>query len=330
MEKYKEYKWKGLMLDCARHMPSLQYLHKTIDKMAELNLIKFHLHLSDDQGFRFESKKFPKLNAIASFRDETAIGKNFPTKWTNFAPFIGDSQKHGGFYTQEELKKLVVYAKIKGVEIIPEIDIPGHATAILTAYPEFSAGKAPEKVSTHWGIFDNVISDSNESLLFLKELFDEVCEVFNGEHIHIGGDEVPIENYGGNISIQKNILRELSKHLNGKNKNVIMWDEAADVALETGNIIMNWRKLEFGIGQLIKGGKVIFCPNQFFYLDYYQKDPSSEPLAIGGYLPKEIVVGFKLGEDIWEKYGDKILGIQANLWTEYLNTEEKMLNLVIR
>lgn len=322
--KSNKYEWRGLMLDTVRHMPSLDYLYKTVDKLNKLDLNKLHLHLSDDQGFRLEIEKYPKLNTISSFRSETAIDKNFSSKWTNFAPFIGDGKKYGGFYTKKELKSLVEYARGKNVEIIPEVDIPGHMTAILAAYPEFSAGQAPSDVKTYWGIFNNVISDQPESINFLKDIFDEVCEIFTSKYIHIGGDEVPLDNYSNDLNIPQNILREIVNYLNTKNRTVILWDEAASLAIETDSVIMNWRKLEYGINHLIKGGKVIFCPNNFFYLDYYQKDPSTEPLAIGGYLPIEIVSSFKLGKDIIEKYGKSILGIQANLWTEYTNTEKKM------
>lgn len=322
--KHRKYEWRGLMLDCARHMPSINYLYKTIDKMQNLNLNKLHLHLSDDQGFSIEIKKYPKLNTIASYRNETCVEKNFPMPWPPFQKYIGDGKKYGGFYTQDELKKLIKYAKEKGIEIIPEVDIPGHATAILAAYPEFAAGPAPKVPATYWGIFPNVISDSNESINFLKNIFNEIIEIFDSEYIHIGGDEVPLDYYKDDEKILKKILKEIAVYLNSKNKKVIMWDEAGEVALETGNIIMNWRDIKIGMDFVKKGVKTIFCPNEYFYFDYYQHDPVNEPIAIGGYLPIEKVKSFKFPNGFRQKYSENILGLQANLWTEYMQTEEKM------
>jgi hexosaminidase len=305
-------------------MPSLNYLYKTIDKIHELNLNKLHLHLSDDQGFRVEIKKYPKLNTISSFRDETCVEKNFPMPWLPFQKYIGDGKRYGGFYTQDELKKLVKYAKNKGIEIVPEIDIPGHMTAILAAYPEYAAKVSPEKVATYWGIFPFVLSDKNESLDFIKNIFDEVCDIFESEYIHIGGDEVLLENYHGYENMPKKILREIINYLNNKNKKVIVWDEAGELVLNTKNVIMNWRDVNIGLDFVKRGGKVIFCPNEYFYFDYYQHDPANEPMAIGGYLPIEKVVSFDFPGGFRKKYSKNILGLQANLWTEYMPTEEKM------
>lgn len=319
-----KYEWRGLMLDCARHISSIEYLYKTIDKMEMLNLNKLHLHLSDDQGFRIEIGKYPKLNTIASFRDETCTEKNFPTPWLPFQKYIGDGKRYGGYYKKEELKKLVNYGKNKGVEIVPEIDIPGHMTAILAAYPEYAAGPAPTAPATYWGIFPHVISDSEKSLNFLKNIFLEVIEIFDSEYIHIGGDEVLLDYYSGDENFSKNILREMCKFLNQKNKKVIMWDEAGEIAKETGNIIMNWRDIKIGKKLVEENVKVIFCPNEYFYFDYYQGNPETEPLAIGGYLPIEKVKSFSFDEKWRKKYEKNILGLQVNLWTEYTNTESKM------
>lgn len=318
------YKWRGLMVDVARHMPSLPWLYKTIDRMQELRLNKLHLHLSDDQGFRVEIKKYPRLQEVAAWRAETAVGKNFPTPWSPFTEFIGDGKRYGGYYTQEELKKLVAYARSKGVEIIPEIDIPGHVTAVLVAYPQYAAGTAPQTLATYWGVFDNVVDDRDEAIKFLKNIFDEVCEVFDSRYVHIGGDEVSLKNYKGDERRPKKILEEVARHLIRKGKKVIMWDEAAELALETDSIIMAWHSVEMGLEYLRRGGEVIFCPTSHCYFDFYQGDPNTEPLAIGGYLPLETVRSFRISDDIRRKYGDRVLGVQANLWTEYMPTEAQM------
>lgn len=324
MKKPEQYYWRGLMIDTVRHMPSIEYLYNLVDRMASLGLNRLHLHLSDDQGFRIEIKKYPKLHTVGGFRTETVVDKSFPTPWSPMTPYQGDATLYGGYYTQQELKDLVSYAKSKGVEIIPEIDIPGHVTAILTAYPEFSAGTPPVAVATYWGIFENVLSDSAQTIVFLKNMFDEIIEIFDSEYIHIGGDEVLLTHYDNDHSVPKKILKEIIIYLQSKNKQVIMWDDAADLALETDSIIMNWQDISIGIKQLEKKGRVIFCPNEFFYFDYYQGDPNIEPLAIGGYLPKEKVAQFSIKPEIWEQYGLYIVGIQANIWTEYMPTEQQM------
>ena len=318
------YSWRGLMIDTARHMPSVEYLKETLARMSQLGLTTLHLHLSDDQGFRFESKVFPNLNIIGSYRRETVVGKNFPSKWNGDVKYVGDGIRYGGYYSQSDLKALVQYATESGIDIVPEIDVPGHATAILAAYPEFSENEPPKETATCWGIFSNVMKNSKESIHFLVTLLDEVMTIFPSQYIHLGGDEVPHGSYKSSPNDEKDILLALARHVRGKGRVPVFWDEASDVALETDGIIMNWRKIEYGIQHLNKGGSVVFCPNTYFYLDYYQKDPESEPLAIGGYLPIEVVSSFTLGHDILTKYGNQIYGIQANLWTEYMPTEQSM------
>lgn len=311
------------MIDTARHMPSIEWLYRTVDTLASLNFSTLHLHLSDDQGFRFESKKFPLLNQIGSWRTETAVGKNFPSERSPATKFEGDGVRYGGFYTQDELRTLVSYAAQKNITIVPEIDIPGHTSAILAAYPHLGAGVVPREVATWWGVFSCGLADTPEAHEFVRELFHELCDVFDGPYIHIGGDEVQPDVYSTPES-PKNLLKTALHTVKERGRTPLVWDEAATLALEENAIIMNWRKLGIGVQHLSQGGRVIFCPSQFFYFDYYQKDPATEPLAIGGYLPAEIVAGFKLGPDIIERYDDRIVGIQANVWTEYMRDEAHM------
>lgn len=311
------------MVDTARHMPSVVWLHRTIDTLAALNFSILHLHLSDDQGFRFESKKFPLLNEVGSWRKETAVGKQFPSERTPEVLFVGDGVRYGGYYSQDELRELVSYAAKKNITIVPELDIPGHTSAILAAYPYLAAGTVPKEVATWWGVFPCGIADTPEGHAFVQELFEELCDVFDGPYIHVGGDEVQPQVYSDPRSPSK-LLKTALNTVRARGRTPIMWDEAAALALEEDVPIMNWRKLGIGIQHLVSGGEVIFCPSQFFYFDHYQKDPATEPLAIGGYLPVEMVRGFKLGPDVIERYGDRILGIQANLWTEYMRNEAHM------
>lgn len=322
--KHESFEWRGLMIDTVRHMPSINWLYKKVDELNGLGMNKLHLHLSDDQGWRVEIKKYSKLQEIAAWRSETVVGKNFPAFWDPFRKYIGDGKRYGGYYTQEELKSLVAYAKSKGVDIVPEIDLPGHSTAPLSAYPQYAAGSAPQAPATYWGVFDNVLAYTPEALQFIKNILDEVIEIFPSQYIHLGGDEVPLTNYNNDKEIPHKILIELIQHVQSRGKMAIVWDEALDVAVETGSVVMAWHSLEAGYETLEKGCKVIFCPTSHCYFDFYQRDPETEPLAIGGYLPISTVEQFCIAPHILEKYKSQVLGIQANLWTEYMPTEEQM------
>lgn len=315
--------WKGLMIDTARHMPSIEYLYKTIDKLSMLGLNKLHLHLSDDQGFRIESKKYPKLNTIGSFRRETVVGRNFPSKWTNYANYIGDGEPYNGYYTQLKLKKIVSYANSKNIDIVPEIDIPGHSTAILASYPKYSAGRPPIETATYWGKFDAGISNTEESIKFLKNIFDEVIEIFNPKYIHIGGDEVNLRNYTSESEVF-DILRSVIKHINNRGVKAIVWEEYAKSVIGTDNIVMNWKELTNGYELLKMGANVIICTREYFYFVRNQKDSPNEPLSIGEIITSKKVSDFKIDDSILNNYRDSIIGIQANLWTEYLSTEKLM------
>ncbi len=312
------YEWKGIMLDVARHCVSVEYLKKLIDKMSAENLNKLHLHLTDDQGWRMEIKKYPKLHLVGGTRRETVVGKYGINPFTAYK---GDGLEYSKYFTQDELRQLVKYAGERGVEIIPEIDLPGHSTAMLVAYPEYSAGPAPKEVATSWGVFSSVVNDDEKTINFLKDIFDEVCDVFPGKYIHIGGDEVSLVNYDNNSNRPKKVLSLLAQYLKEKGREVVVWNEAKDVAKEVDGVVMAWQGVEEGYEALIEGCRVVFCPVSHFYFDYYQKDPKTEPLAIGGYLPVEQVDSFKIDQNISRKYGNKILGVQANVWTEYMPTE---------
>jgi hexosaminidase len=322
--------WRGFHLDVARHYMPISFLEDLIKSFSGLKLNKFHLHLSDDQGYRIESFVYPKLSSIASKRKETVEGKYF-------FPFLkgykADGKEYSFFYTQEELKKLVIFGEMYGVEIIPEIDIPGHATAILSAYKEYSAANPPRGVSTRWGIFKNVMSTSDESIVFLKNLFDELCEIFPSKYIHIGGDEVPLYNYKKSRDVKtkvesgvlssykeapKYILNQIALHLKNKGRVAIMWDDAIDTAKEVGGIVMVWQS--FDHLKIIAREKVkyICVSSSHFYFDYYQKkNIKKEPLAIGGYISTPDVYKVEIPDS------DYLLGVQGALWTEYIKTKEE-------
>lgn len=314
------YEWRGLHIDVARHMMPVEYLMRTLDKMATLGLNRLHLHLTDDQGWRFESKHYPRLHTVGGYRRETVLGKQFPFFNLNYK---GDGIRYGGYYKQDELKELVKYAKDKGIIIVPEIDIPGHATALLSAYPEYAYSKAPTEVATYWGVFDNVLANNERTLEFINIIFDELMEVFDSKYIHIGGDEVSVAGYDSEY-----ILLGVAQHLKSKGRTPIVWDEAYSVAAEVGGIVMVWRNMSIVLDMLKKGLPTICASSTHFYFDHYQSaDINNEPLAIGGYTDCDRVLSAaaELGA-IKIKAGtnaDKLIGVQAQLWTEYIRNSEE-------
>jgi hexosaminidase len=326
------YAWRGLHIDVARHFFDISVLFSLVEDIAYYKLNTLHLHLTDDQGWRFESLLYPKLHTVGAYRDETVVGKNF-LPFSSF--YIGDKKKYGSYYTQADLRRLDQFARDRGVQIVPEIDIPGHATAALVAYPEYSAGAAPDKVATYWGVFDNLFSPNQQSVLFLKNIVRELGTVFSSPYIHIGGDEVPTQKYKDDNESQRllsegkikqideipnYILEEVAKDMSTYGKKAVLWDEAQDVSLNQGGVSMIWRDMTHAKDVLEKGGTVILTLASHMYFDYYQKIDPKEPLAIGGFLPIEQVYSFKA--PFHEK--GTVLGIQANLWTEYISTPEHM------
>ncbi len=324
--------WRGIHIDVARNFFDLSVLYGLVDLFSFYKINKFHLHLTDDQGWRFESIKYPLLHERGSVRRETVVGKHFPFFGE---AYLGDKKSVSGYYTQAELRDLDSYASKRGVEIIPEIDIPGHATSALISYPEHAANKAPKEIVTYWGIFNNVFSPSDPSINFLCDIFDELTSVFSSKYIHIGGDEVPSKNYkkdptskslvsSGIVEsfdkIDTYILDKVAEHIVSIGKVPVLWDEGREVAIKHSGVTMVWRDSRYAKEVLVRGGTVVLCPTSHFYFDYYQKTPETEPLAIGGYLPLEQVYDYTPPEP----ENGTVLGIQANLWTEYIQTPKHL------
>jgi hexosaminidase len=324
------YSWRGLNLDVARHFMPISFIKEVIRKMYLQKLNILHIHLTDDQGWRFESKLYPKLHTLGSKRRETVIGNKL-------VPFIhmkyaGDGIPHEGFYTQESLRELVEYAHTYGVEIVPEIDIPGHGTALLVVYPEHAAHVPPKEVETDWGVFHNMLSPEEKTITFLQNIFKELSEVFPGPYIHIGGDEVPLDAYKKSTAVKKlvqegkltsykdapaYILTAIAAYLKSIGRTPVMWDEASDIAQETGGIIMVWRDMSIMHAMVEKQIPHICTTASHLYFDHYQHpNTKKEPLAIGGYSPIDYVYDAPV---IANHY---LLGMQANMWTEYTKTPE--------
>ena len=324
-----EFDYRGVHLDCSRHFFTLAEIKGFIDQIALLKFNKFHWHLTDDQGWRIEIKKYPKLTSVGAWRDSTLIG-HFSKQ-----PIEYEHKRYGGFYTQEEAKELVKYARIRGVEIIPEIEMPGHASAAIAAYPELSCTEKQIPVVGTWGVFDDVFCSQEKTRSFLKDVLDEIIEIFPSHVIHIGGDECPKVNWEkcpkckavmaqNNLKtpheLQSFFIQDMEKHMNVKGRTIIGWDEILEGGLAPNAQVMSWQGVEGGIAAAKLKHSVVMTPTSYCYFDYYQSGHPSEPLAIGGYLPLEKVYQFDPLKGLEAEYHTYILGAQANLWTEYLPT----------
>ncbi len=328
--------YRGMHLDVARHFFDVNEVKRFLDVMAAYKLNRFHWHLTEDQGWRIEIKKYPKLTEIGAWRDSTMIGKN----WNEF-----DHTRYGGFYTQEEIKDVVAYAADLGITVIPEIDLPGHMVAALASYPELGCTGGPYSVRPTWGIADEVLCPGKETTFkFIEDVLEEVMELFPSEYIHIGGDECPKKEWAKCPACQKRIKQlgikadaehtaeqylqnyvteRVQKFVNEHGRKIIGWDEILEGKLAEGATVMSWRGSKGGIKAAKMGYDVIMTPNTYMYFDYYQSDSTSlEPLAIGGCLPTEKVYQCEPYTDIPEEAQKHILGVQANLWTEYIATTE--------
>ncbi len=330
---YPQFAYRGLHLDVCRHFMPLDFIKKYIDLLAYYKMNRFHWHLTDDQGWRIEIKKYPKLQEIAAWRDETLIGHYRET------PDRYDGTRHGGYYTQEEIRDVVAYASTRGVTIIPEIEMPGHALAALSAYPELGCTRGPFKAATTWGVFDDVMCPNEETFTFLQNVLDEVMELFPSKYIHIGGDECPktrwkesafcqelMESEGlkDEHELQSYFIQRIEKYVNSKGRSIIGWDEILEGGLAPNATVMSWRGVSGGIEAAKAGHDVIMTPGTHCYFDHYQADPAFEPVAIGGLTTLEKVYSFNpVPSKLTGKEAKHILGAQANLWTEYIDSPAK-------
>ena len=329
------FKWRGMHLDVGRHFFDVSFIKKYIDYIAMHKMNIFHWHLTEDQGWRVEIESYPKLTEISAYRDESLIGhyRDEPREY--------DGKKYGGYYTKDEMKDIVDYAKKRYITVVPEIEMPGHSRAALAAYPELSCTEGPHTVAKLWGVHKEVFCAGKESTFeFLETVLTEVSEIFPGEYIHIGGDECPKDRWrnhdldqdrmrkerlSNENELQSYFIKRIEGILNNLGKRLIGWDEILEGGLAPGAIVQSWRGMEGGISAANAGHEVIMSPTSHAYFDYYQsRDIDNEPLAIGGYLPLDKVYQFEpVPEEIDEDKAHLILGGQGNLWTEYISTDEK-------
>ncbi|MFN4145076.1 MAG: family 20 glycosylhydrolase [Runella sp.] len=327
--------YRGLMLDVSRHFMPVSFVKKMIDLLALHKMNTLHWHLTDDQGWRIEIKKYPKLTQIGSKRKETLVGNYFEHFSQRF-----DGKEHGGFYTQAEIKDIVKYAQSKYVTIIPEIEMPGHAGAALAAYPEL--GCEPSKgyeVFTNWGVNEDVFCPNEKTFTFLQDVLTEVFALFPSKYIHIGGDECPKEAWKKSVfcqdlikklnlkdehELQSYFIKRIEKFVNAKGRTLIGWDEILEGGLAPNATVMSWRGTAGGIEAAKQKHNVILTPNVPYYLDHYQANPAKEPLAIGGFTPLEKVYAYNPTADFDASLQKYIWGIQGNLWTEYMPTSAQV------
>jgi hexosaminidase len=325
--------YRGMHLDVGRHMFPVSSIKRYIDMIAFNKMNTFHWHLTEDQGWRIEIKKYPKLTEIGAFRKETLVGH------LRQKPNVYDGKVYGGFYTQDEVKEVVAYARSRFVTVIPEIEMPGHALAALASYPELSCTGGPFEVGTKWGISEDVYCAGKEQTFnFLQDVLTEVIDLFPGKYIHIGGDECPKTRWGkcplcqkrmkeeglkDEHELQSYFIQRMEKFLSSKGRNIIGWDEILEGGLAPEATVMSWRGTSGGIAAAKQKHDVIMAPNSHVYLDYYQCEPDGQPLGIGGYLPLEKVYSYNpLPEELTPEEQKFILGIQGNVWTEYISTPE--------
>lgn len=338
IEDMPRFSYRGMHLDVVRHFFPVEAVKRYIDNLARYKMNTLHWHLTDDQGWRIEIKKYPLLQSVSAWRKGTLIG-HFHDE-----PALYDTIRYGGYYTQEEIKEVINYALQRHINIIPEIEMPGHAQAVLAAYPQLSCTNSQFEVGKTWGVYKDVFCTKDETFTFLQNVLDEVCELFPGKYIHIGGDECPkdrwkacqgcqqrikLENLGDENGLQRYFTNRMVAYLKTKNKIAIGWDEILEEGLDSQAVVMSWRGYTGGTQAAIKGHDVIMAPASHVYFDMYQSRNTGGRLAIGGYLPLDVVYHFEPVPDVLNKEQARhILGAQGNVWTEYI-TDEQRLNEMI-
>ncbi len=330
--------YRGMHLDVSRHFFGVDFVKQYIDMLALHHMNTFHFHITDDQGWRVEIKKYPRLTEVGAWRQRTVVGRNTG---------LYDYQRYGGYYTQDQIREIVAYAADRFITVIPEVDMPGHMEAALASYPDLGCTGGPYEVEPNWGVFDEILCAGKEKTFeFVEGVLDEIISLFPSEYVHIGGDEAPrtrwntcplcqqriaSEGIKGDAKhsaedrLQGYFMKRVEKFLNSRGRKAIGWDELLDCDVNESTTIMSWRGVEGGLTASEKGHDVIMAPTSFFYFDYYQykEDYWHKPLLIGGFVPLEKVYSFEPApETLTEAAKKHIIGVQANLWTEYIYADE--------
>jgi hexosaminidase len=325
--------WRGALIDVARHFMPKETILKFIDLLAMQKMNTLQLHLTDDQGWRVEIRKYPRLTQVGGMRKETRLGHERRSK--EF-----DGKPHGGFYTQADIREMVEYGRSRHVTLVPEIEMPGHAQAALAAYPELGNTGQKLEVFTYWGVNRNVFNVDERTILFLQDVLGEVTEMFPGRFIHVGGDEVPLDQWKASAEAQARLkelglketvqlhgyfIRRMDEYLRGKGRRLVGWDEILEGGVDRSATVMSWRGSKGGIQAARQGHDVVMAPNTHTYFDYYQGKPEEEPLAIGGFVPLEKVYAFDpVPSELNVEEAKRIMGTQGQLWTEYIPTPSQL------
>jgi len=325
------FQWRGMHLDVARHFMPKEFVKKYIDLIALHKMNTFHWHLTDDQGWRIEIKKYPRLTEIGAWRDSTIVGHM--VRDTTHAPF--DKKRHGGYYTQDDVREIVAYARDRFVTIVPEIEMPGHSQAAIAAYPVLGNFGDTIKPWTMWGVTNYILNPSDTTIAFVQDVLTEVIGLFPGKFIHIGGDEAPKAQWKVSPRAQERMkalglkdenelqswfTTKMDAFLSSKGRRLVGWDEILEGGLAPNAVVMSWRGTGGGIAAARANHDVVMTPGSHTYFDHYQsQNTAAEPLAIGGYLPIDTVYSYDpVPTDLEPQFATHILGAQAQVWTEYM------------
>jgi hexosaminidase len=325
--------WRGMHLDVVRHFWPVEFVKKYIDLLARYKMNTFHWHLTDDQGWRIEIRKRPLLTTVGGWRNGSQVGP--------YAALTYDTVRHGGFYTQDQIREVVAYAQARHIHVVPEIEMPGHALAALAAYPHAGCTGGPYAVERGWGVFADVFCAGNDSTFaLLQDVLDEVTELFPSPIIHVGGDECPKERWkecprcqarmraeglADEHELQSYFIQRIERYLNAKGRRIIGWDEIMEGGLAPNATVMSWRGTEGGLAAARSGHDAVMCPVSHCYFDHYQGDPAHEPLAFGGYTPLQKVYAYEpIPTELEPDRHKHILGAQGNMWAEYILTTDQV------
>jgi hexosaminidase len=331
--------YRGMHLDVSRHFFPVSFVKQYIDLMAMYKFNTLHWHLTEDQGWRIEITKYPRLTEVGAWREKTIVGHQVDDNK------VFDNERYGGFYTQDDIRDVVNYAASKQITIIPEIEMPGHSLAALAAYPEMGCTGGPYQVIGEWGVFEDVYCTKEQTFTFLEDILTEVISLFPGTYIHVGGDEVPKTRWKNCPSCQQRMkseklkteeelqsyfIRRIEKFLSAHDRRLIGWDEILEGGIAPEATVMSWRGTSGGVQAAQLGHDVIMTPNDICYFDHYQGDPENEPLAIGGMTKLSEVYNYEpIPDDLSPNRIKHILGAQANVWTEYLVKPEDITYMVL-
>jgi hexosaminidase len=331
--------WRGAHLDVGRHFMPKEFVRKYIDLLALHKLNTFHWHLTDDQGWRLQIRKYPRLTDVGAWRTQSLVGRQSAQRDSTRWEF--DAEPHGGFYTQEDAREIVAYAKERFITVVPEIEMPGHALAAIAAYPALGVTGDIVAVGTRWGVYSDILNADSTTVAFMQDVLTEVLEIFPSPYIHIGGDEADKAKWKTSARIAARIqelgvkdehelqswfIRQMDTFLTARGRRLVGWDEILEGGLAPNATVMSWRGTSGGIEAARAGHDVVMAPNSHTYLDYYQsQNTDAEPIAIGGFLPLDRVYSFDpMPPELEPEFARHVIGAQAQVWTEYMKDPKKV------